>query len=105
MREKHYLFCYACFDCRKAFKQPLKNLTAFETGRIKIWREVGVHLCPQCGSTMQSMGRKFKPPRQTDDAGWQAAYEKFVQAKDWTSKGTLLLYRIEENAGLRRRRK
>jgi DNA-directed RNA polymerase subunit RPC12/RpoP len=105
MRAYRYLFSYACFTCRKAFKQPTRNGYLMVVGHNRIWHEVSAHQCPECGGKLYFMGRKFKPPRQSDKVGWQAAYEKFVQAKDWTSKGTLLLYQIEANAGLRRREK
>lgn len=60
---------YACFDCRKAFKQAS-------------YYELPDHLrpddphdrvcpCPECGQPMHNMGHDFKSPRQTDVKQWR----------------------------------
>ena len=60
---------YACFRCRKMFRQPqpwnLARPVELSDGEA---REV---TCPQCGSLMHNMGLDFKAPRQTDVKQWQ----------------------------------
>lgn len=52
-----YKMRFACFDCRKAFKEANPDYE-------------GTVVCPQCGTTMAAMGLDFKPPRQTDTKAW-----------------------------------
>ncbi|GHF99768.1 hypothetical protein GCM10017783_09850 [Deinococcus piscis] len=47
---------YACFHCRKAFKQPLGS---------------GECLCPQCRQPMTNMGTDFRAPPQRDAGQWR----------------------------------
>ena len=60
---------YACFDCRKAFKQ-----TSFwelpEHARPSDPSE-RVCPCPECGQPMHDMGLDFKAPRQSDVKQWK----------------------------------
>lgn len=49
---------YACFSCRKAFKQP------FDSSRPE-------RPCPQCGRLMPNMGTDFKAPPQKDIEQWR----------------------------------
>lgn len=49
---------YACFGCRKAFKQPFSA-------------DLPERACPQCRQPMTIMGTDFKAPRQDDVRQWQ----------------------------------
>ena len=92
---------YACFDCRKAFKQaPMRDWLALhgleyaydELSRIWAHKpslqrrevELGVrygelmvkyqdaaHRCPECREPMIDMGLDFKPPKQQDKKAWR----------------------------------
>ena len=60
-----YKQIYACFPCRKVFKQTSKyELTEEGWNKIK-------HSCPQCGEGMKEMGHDFKAPKQTDVKQWK----------------------------------
>src|SRR5918994_424939 len=90
---------FACFDCRKAFKQPPIDEWLAVRGRgsvyeklSRLWSdkarlqqretELGVrlanleaeykssHRCPECKQPMVDMGLDFKPPRQSDEKAW-----------------------------------
>lgn len=95
---------FACFECRKAFKQPsiddwlavrgrghvykeLAHLWAYQRGLERREQELGVRLadlqaeyrdaarkCPDCGQPMIDMGLDFKPPRQTDVKAWRTLH-------------------------------
>ena len=69
-RHRGYLMQFACFDCRKAFKQP----AAFPK-RIPEER----HICPQCGAEMVEMGRNFRAPKRDDLEQWKKV-EALVRA-------------------------
>ena len=90
---------FACFACRKAFKQPpisdwlairdrgyvyneLHRLWSYKRGLERREQELGfrladleaeyrdaVHKCPECGEPMIDMGLDFKPPRQKRHQG------------------------------------
>jgi DNA-directed RNA polymerase subunit RPC12/RpoP len=60
---------YACFHCRKAFKQP-SYFDLPKDVRPKR-REERVVVCPQCGSRMRNMGLDFKAPRQRSVDQWR----------------------------------
>lgn len=92
---------FACFDCRKAFKQPAIEEWLAVRGRdfayrelVDLWShraalarreaELGIrlvdlqveyrdsaHCCPVCGEPMVDMGLDFKPPRQSDVKAWR----------------------------------
>lgn len=97
-----YKIHYACFDCRKAFKQPsfedwIKHqgfgfaLTVFwrsshSASRLKALElQLGVSLselesryreigfnCPECKRPMANLGRDFKAPRMSNARAWKA---------------------------------
>lgn len=92
---------FACFECRKAFKQPdisdwlnardrgyayrrLSPYWSTDKFRTPIEEELGVtvaelheeyksatHRCPECGTPMIDMGMDFKTPPQADVKAWQ----------------------------------
>jgi hypothetical protein len=92
---------FACFACRKAFKQPpiddflqsrgrgfvYKQLHMFWASEKALRRreqELGhrladledeyrnaTHMCPECRGEMIDMGLDFKPPPQSDAKAWQ----------------------------------
>ena len=92
---------FACFKCRKAFKQPSIEDYLAVRGRGYVYEqlqllwsntkalerrenELGHRLvdlqeecngatrkCPECGEPMIDMGLDFKPPKQSDTKAWQ----------------------------------
>lgn len=56
-----YKYPYACFNCRKTFKQT----SAWDTPAKQrvLEREIK---CPQCGILMHNMGHDFKVPKQNN---------------------------------------
>ena len=100
-RSGPYKTHYACFSCRKAFKQPpiedyldsrgrgyvykqLSNLCANMKALRLREEELGhrlsdleaeyrnaTHKCPECGAEMIDMGLDFKPPKQSDAKAWR----------------------------------
>ncbi len=61
-----YKYPYACFNCRKMFKQTSPWDTPAKQRVFE--REVK---CPQCGQLMKSMGHDFKAPKQNDVKQWK----------------------------------
>ncbi|WP_028544864.1 hypothetical protein [Paenibacillus taiwanensis] len=60
-----YKDIYACFACRKVYKQTSQyELTEEERSQMK-------HSCPQCGALMKDMGHDFKAPKQSDIKQWR----------------------------------
>lgn len=98
---------YACFLCRKAFKQPPIEDYLDSRGRgyvyqqlRQLWaskkmlklreQELGYRLsdleeeyrnatrkCPECSSEMIDMGLDFKPPKQSDAKAWKTLQGMF----------------------------
>ena len=68
-----YLTHFACFACRKAYRQIPTNRVYRRQGRKILFsferRDV---VCPQCGSVMANMGRNFKAPKRDDLDRWAA---------------------------------
>lgn len=92
---------YACFACRKAFKQPPIEDYLDSRGRSYVYKQLlqvgsnqkSLHLCeqelghrlsdledeyrnatrkcPKCGGEMVDMGLDFKPPIQKDEKAWK----------------------------------
>lgn len=60
---------YACFTCRKMFRQPHSGDLA-RPGHVAAG-EQRVVKCPQCGEAMRSMGLDFKAPPQDDVKQWK----------------------------------
>ena len=60
---------FACFDCRKSFKQTsrweLPEDQRPEKGQPRIV------LCPQCAKPMADMGLDFKAPKKSDEEQWK----------------------------------
>ncbi|MCB9600057.1 MAG: hypothetical protein H6722_21285 [Sandaracinus sp.] len=60
---------FACFDCRKYFKQTSRwELPEHQRPREG---EPRVVPCPQCGVPMADMGHDFKPPAMRDVKQWE----------------------------------
>ena len=60
---------FACFECRKVFRQPpLCDLSQ----KIRL-DSIGERLakCPECGKPMHNMGLDFHVPRQSDVKQWR----------------------------------
>ncbi|WP_197527775.1 hypothetical protein [Posidoniimonas polymericola] len=92
---------FACFACRKAFKQPpisdwlavrdrgyvyreLHRRWSLKSGLERREEELGFRLsdlesefrdairkCPECGERMVDLGLDFKPPRQSESQAWK----------------------------------
>lgn len=60
---------FACFVCRKAFKQPDSEETV--VGDEK--KQPRPFPCPECGQLMALMGRDFEAPPRRDCIGWIVA--------------------------------
>ena len=62
---------FACFRCRKCYKQPpLSDLP--ETER-PLPGQVRVVLCPQCRAPMVDVGKDFEAPRRSAVKQWKLA--------------------------------
>jgi hypothetical protein len=67
--EHSYKEPFACFDCRKSFKQLSRWQLPEDRRPAKgAAREVP---CPQCGKLMADMGHDFKAPTQGNVAQWK----------------------------------
>lgn len=74
---------YACFRCRKMFRQPMRHEMARPIGR----EEKRVVPCPQCRQAMTNLGKDFKAPRQTDIKQWQKVQELHANGYSFGSCG------------------
>lgn len=74
---------YACFACRKMFRQPMRHEMARPIAR----EEKRVSPCPQCGQAMTNLGKDFKAPRQTDVKQWQKVQELYANGYSFGSCG------------------
>ena len=59
---------YACFNCRKTFKRPLK--VDFRRKAAREADEIPAK-CPECGELMANMGLDFEAPKKQDVKAWQ----------------------------------
>ena len=108
---------FACFACRKAFKQPpiedylsvqgrghiYQQLAAVWSNASELTRleeELGLrledlradfhaaqHKCPECGGLMADLGLDFKPPKQTDVRAWKAIAGMYRVGHEWWTCG------------------
>ena len=67
---------WACFRCRKCFKQ--KNALELLHLKCSAQNEKRVVLCPQCRTSMTNMGWDFHVPKQNNREQWKKA-ELLVQ--------------------------
>lgn len=67
--EASYKEPFACFDCRKSFKQ----MSYFEIPEHQrpTHRHERIVLCPQCGCVMADIGHDFKAPPMRDLRQWE----------------------------------
>jgi len=108
---------FACFACRKSFKQPpIEDYLALQ-GRGHIYRELvavwsnaaelaireknfgtrlddlraeyhaAEHKCPECGGLMADLGLDFKPPKQSDTRAWTAIAGVYRAGHEWRTCG------------------
>jgi hypothetical protein len=82
---KPYKSHFACFHCRKAFKEHEGFLT--KTEHRKVYGANWKAICPECGSEMADMGLDFKPKQ------WKAVQELYqngitFHSTGWTGPGT-----------------
>ena len=120
--ESTYKEPFACFDCRKVFKQTsrweLPSHQKLKPGEPRIVP------CPQCGTEMADMGHDFKAPKFGDLKQWEKVrilYEhgfnfyscgccgpgmrprelkevyEFIESERDKSDGELLLQKIDQN--------
>lgn len=59
-----YKDIYACFNCRKVFKQT----SGYELSETD--NQNRKYKCPQCGEIMKDMGHDFKAPKQSNIKQW-----------------------------------
>jgi len=57
-RGSDYLSHYACFTCKKSFKQDPLNASL-------------PHICPECSGELRDMGRNFRPPKKAAKNAWE----------------------------------
>jgi hypothetical protein len=74
---------YACFSCRKMFRQ----VAPYKMAHPPADGEVPIRPCPQCGSAMANLGLDFKAPRQTDVKQWRKVQRLFAAGYDFHSCG------------------
>ena len=67
--EHTYKCHFACFQCRKMFRQP--SNADLPEARRPAPGEQRVVPCPECHGAMQNMGLDFKAPRQSDVKQWK----------------------------------
>ncbi|TXT18421.1 MAG: hypothetical protein FD138_4446, partial [Planctomycetota bacterium] len=114
---KTYKPHFACFDCRKAFKQPAiedflkvvgRSHQYLELQRIWSWKQglkdkekefgisydelenlyrSGVHKCPECGGPMADLGLDFKAPRRNNQKAWKYLQTLYVVGHAWHTCG------------------
>jgi hypothetical protein len=60
-----YKDIFACFTCRKVYKQTSPNELTQEA-----YKQIA-HVCPQCRAPMHNMGHDFQAPKQTDIKQWK----------------------------------
>lgn len=66
-----FLFTFACFDCRIAFKRR-ENEDASSGTAHQSDSEIE-HKCPNCGHRMAFVGRNFEVPPKASNSAWFAA--------------------------------
>ena len=64
-----YKLHYACFGCRKMFRQPPLYELAVDPQPTTVTGRVVP--CPQCGERMHDLGLDFKAPKQRDLEQWE----------------------------------
>jgi hypothetical protein len=82
---KPYKSHFACFHCRKAFKEHEGVLT--KTEHRKVYGADWKAICPECGSEMADMGLDFKAPRQNAWKQWKAIEELYQHGITFHSSG------------------
>ena len=60
---------YACFSCRKVFRQPPQSDIVAKVRLDTIGNRLAK--CPECGEPMHNMGLDFHTPRQTNRKQWR----------------------------------
>ncbi|KYG97048.1 hypothetical protein ABEW24_01950 [Paenibacillus jamilae] len=76
-----YKDIFACFTCRKVFKQTSR----FEMSKDEYERII--HVCPQCQASMHDMGHDFQAPKQTDIKQWKKVELLYQQGYAYHSCG------------------
>lgn len=76
---------FACFECRKSFKQT-NRFELPEHQRLKPG-EARVVPCPQCSQPMADMGHDFKPPPMKEIKQWKKVQMLFEHGFTFHSCG------------------
>ncbi len=76
---------WACFSCRKSFKQTSRWESARPIHPVKDSERLV--RCPHCGERMHNMGLDFKAPSQTDGEQWQKVAMLFANGYKFSSCG------------------
>lgn len=76
---------WACFKCRKSFKQTERDEVAHP---LPVTPQ-GEHLvlCPNCKNPMHDMGLDFRAPRQRDKEQWQVVEQLYKHGFTYASCG------------------
>ena len=67
---------HACFDCRKSWKIEIPQDIFWET-YIEKEELQEVHPCPECGATLNVMGKNFRAPKKEKKKEWQLVEELY----------------------------
>src|SRR2546423_783849 len=86
-RYAHHIYKshYACFPCRKMFRQPA--VSDLPEHRRPAPGEQRVVPCPECRTPMKNMGLDFKAPPQDDVKQWKKVEILFHQGFAFHSCG------------------
>ncbi|MBU7314709.1 hypothetical protein [Paenibacillus oleatilyticus] len=76
-----YKNIYACFSCRKVFKQTSDD----ELSKIEVANRQ--YKCPQCGEVMNNMGHDFQAPKQKDIKQWKKVETLYAHGFSYHSCG------------------
>src|SRR5437867_1083821 len=76
---------FACFHCRKMFKQPHPSELRYPVRTDTEGKRIA--LCPECSHPMNNMGLDFKAPRQSDIRQWRKVALLFAQGHAYHSCG------------------
>jgi hypothetical protein len=71
---------FACFQCRKMFRQPDNH----EMARPSAPHDFP---CPQCRTPMANLGKDFKAPRQVDVKQWRKVEQLYLHGYIFSSCG------------------
>jgi len=81
-----FLYKFACFDCRVAFKRRATENPS--TGSAHQAEAEISHSCPNCDHRMAFLGRNFAAPPKQDASGWLAAKKLWESGYRYSGSGS-----------------